>query len=85
MSIELDRPDSGVAALLLSVSKKNGTLADYELAHIVEESLARPAEDRESDPRTVGVHRQTLRQTLSREVALFDSAHFWPFIFEAGN
>jgi hypothetical protein len=70
MSIELDRPGSGVAALLLSVStfhalKKNGTLADYELADIVEESLARPAEDRESDPRTVGVHRQTLRQTLS--------------------
>ena len=36
MSIELDRPGSGVAALLLSVStlhalKKNGTLADYGL------------------------------------------------------
>jgi hypothetical protein len=46
MSIELDRPGSGVAALLLSVStlhalKKNGTLADHELADIVEQSLAR--------------------------------------------
>jgi hypothetical protein len=46
MSIELDRPGSGVAALLLSVStlhalKMNGTLADYELADIVEQSLAR--------------------------------------------
>jgi hypothetical protein len=46
MSIELDRPGSGVAALLLSVStlhalKRNGTLADYELADIVEQSLAR--------------------------------------------
>jgi len=46
MSMELDRPGSGVAALLLSVStlhalKKNGTLADYELADIVEQSLAR--------------------------------------------
>jgi hypothetical protein len=44
-----------------------------------------PAADRESDPRAVGVHRQTLRQTLSREVALFDSAHFLPLIFEGGN
>jgi hypothetical protein len=46
MLIELDRPGSGVAALLLSVStlhalKKNGTLADDELAGIVEQSLAR--------------------------------------------
>ena len=46
MSIGLDRPGSGVAALLLSVStlhalKKNGTLADYELADIVEQSLVR--------------------------------------------
>jgi hypothetical protein len=46
MSMELDRPGSGVAALLLSVStlhalKKNGTLADDELADIVEQSLAR--------------------------------------------
>ena len=46
MLIELDRPGSGVAALLLTVStlhslKKNGTLADYELADIVEQSLAR--------------------------------------------
>jgi len=46
MSTELDRPGSGVAALLLSVSmlhalKKNGTLADCELADIVEQSLAR--------------------------------------------
>jgi hypothetical protein len=46
MSIELDRPGSGVAALLLSVSmlhalKKNGTLADDELDDIVEQSLAR--------------------------------------------
>ena len=46
MSMELDRPGSGVAALLLSVStlftlKKNGTLADYELTEIVEQSLAR--------------------------------------------
>ena len=46
MSIELDRAGSGVAALLLSVStlhalKKNGALADHELADIVEQSLAR--------------------------------------------
>ena len=46
MSIGLDRPGSGVAALLLSVStlhalKKNGTLADDELADIVEQSLVR--------------------------------------------
>ena len=46
MSIELDRPGCGWAALMLSVStlfalKKNGTLADYELTDIVEQSLAR--------------------------------------------
>ena len=46
MSIELDRPGCGWAALMLSVStlftlKKNGTLADYELTEIVEQSLAR--------------------------------------------
>jgi hypothetical protein len=46
MSIELDRPGSGVAAFILSVStllalKRNGTLADFELADIVEQSLAR--------------------------------------------
>jgi hypothetical protein len=46
MLIELDRPGSGMAALLLSVStlhalKKNGTLADDELDDIVEQSLAR--------------------------------------------
>jgi len=46
MSIEIDRPGSGVAAFTLSVStllalKKNGTLADYELTDIVEQSLAR--------------------------------------------
>ena len=45
MSNELDRSGSGVAALLLSVStlhalKKNGALADHELADIVEQSLA---------------------------------------------
>jgi hypothetical protein len=37
MLIEVDRPGSGVAALLLTVS----TLADYELADIVEQSLAK--------------------------------------------
>jgi hypothetical protein len=46
MSIELDRPGRGVAAFMLSLStllalEKNGTLADDELADIVEESLAR--------------------------------------------
>ena len=46
MSIELDRPGGGVAAFVLSLStllalEKNGTLADDELAGIVEESLAR--------------------------------------------
>lgn len=46
MSIELDRPGSGWAALMLSVStlfalKRNGILADYELTDIVEQSLAR--------------------------------------------
>jgi hypothetical protein len=46
MSIELDRLGGGVAAFTLSVStllalKKNGTLADFELADIVEQSLAR--------------------------------------------
>jgi hypothetical protein len=46
MSIELDRPGRGVAAFVLSLStllalEKNGTLADDELAGIVEESLAR--------------------------------------------
>jgi hypothetical protein len=46
MSIELDRPGSGVAAFMLSLGtllalEKNGTLADDELADIVEQSLAR--------------------------------------------
>ena len=46
MSIELDRPGCGWAALMLSVStlfalKKNGTLADDELTEIVEQSLTR--------------------------------------------
>jgi hypothetical protein len=46
MSIELDRPGGGVAAFVLSLStllalEKNGTLADDELADIVEQSLAR--------------------------------------------
>jgi hypothetical protein len=46
MSIELDRPGGGVAAFMLSVGtllalEKNGTLANDELADIVEESLAR--------------------------------------------
>jgi hypothetical protein len=46
MSIELDRPGRGVAAFVLSLStllalEKNGTLADDELADIVEESLAK--------------------------------------------
>jgi hypothetical protein len=46
MSIELDRPGGGVAAFMLSLStllalQKNGTLADDELADIVEQSLAR--------------------------------------------
>ena len=46
MSIELDRPGGGVAAFMLSLStllalEKNGTLADDELADIVEQSLAR--------------------------------------------
>ncbi len=45
MSIELDRSGGGVAAFMLSFStlialKKNGTLADDELADIVEHSLA---------------------------------------------
>jgi hypothetical protein len=45
MSIELDRPGRGVAAFMLSIStllalEKNGTLADGELADIVEQSLA---------------------------------------------
>jgi len=46
MSIELNRPGRGVAAFVLSLStllalEKNGTLAEDELAGIVEESLAR--------------------------------------------
>ena len=46
MSIELDRPGRGVAAFMLSIStlvalEKNGTLANDELADIVEESLGR--------------------------------------------
>jgi hypothetical protein len=46
MSIELDRSGGGVAAFVLSLStllalEKNGTLADDELAGIVEQSLAR--------------------------------------------
>jgi hypothetical protein len=46
MSIELDRPGSGVAAFMLSLGtllalEKNGTLAGDELADIVEQSLAR--------------------------------------------
>jgi hypothetical protein len=46
MSIELDRSGGGVAAFVLSLStllalEKNGTLADDELADIVEQSLAR--------------------------------------------
>jgi len=45
MSIELDRPGGGVAAFVVSLStllalEKNGTLADGELADIVEQSLA---------------------------------------------
>ena len=47
MSIELDRPGGRVAAFMLSVGmlpalEKNGTLADDEVADIVEQSLARP-------------------------------------------
>ena len=46
MSIALDRLGGGVAAFVLSLStllalEKNGTLADDELAGIVEQSLAR--------------------------------------------
>ncbi len=46
MSIALDRLGGGVAAFVLSLStllalEKNGTLADDELADIVEASLAR--------------------------------------------
>ena len=46
MPVELDRPGDGVAAFVLSLStllalEKNGTLAEDELAGIVEESLAR--------------------------------------------
>jgi hypothetical protein len=46
MPIELDRPGDGVAAFMLSISTllaltKNGTLADDELADIVEQSLTR--------------------------------------------
>src|ERR1700754_3454613 len=46
MSIELDRPGGGGAAVMLSVGtllalEKNDTLANDELAGIVEESLAR--------------------------------------------
>ena len=46
MSTELDRPGRGVAAFMLSVTtllalKKNGTLGDYELADIVEQTFAR--------------------------------------------
>ena len=46
MSMELDRPGGGVAAFVLSLStllalEKNGTIADDELADIVEQSLAR--------------------------------------------
>jgi hypothetical protein len=46
MSIELDRSGGGAAAFVLSLStllalEKNGTLADDELADIVEQSLAR--------------------------------------------
>ena len=46
MSIELDRPGGGMAAFVLSLStlvalEKNGTIADDELADIVERSLAR--------------------------------------------
>jgi hypothetical protein len=45
MSIQFDRPGGGVAAFMLSFNmllafKKNGTLADDELADIVEQSLA---------------------------------------------
>ena len=46
MSIELDRPGSGVAAFMLSLNtllalRNNGTLADDELAEVVEQSLAK--------------------------------------------
>jgi hypothetical protein len=46
MSIELDRPGGGVAAFMLSVGtllalEKNGTLADDEVAEIVEQTLTR--------------------------------------------
>jgi len=46
MSIELDRPGGGVAALMLSVGtllalEKNGTLSNDQVADIVEQSLAR--------------------------------------------
>ena len=45
MSYQLDRPGGGEAAFMLSFSillalKNNGTLADNELADIVEQSLA---------------------------------------------
>ena len=56
MSIELDRPGGGVAAFMLSLStllalKKNGTLADDELADIVEQSLGKPQDYRCGDER----------------------------------
>ena len=46
MSIELDRPGGGVAAFMLSVGtllalEKSGTLADDEVAEIVEQTLTR--------------------------------------------
>jgi hypothetical protein len=46
MSIELDRPGGGVAALMLSFGtllalEKNGTLSNDEVADIAEQSLAR--------------------------------------------
>ena len=60
MSIALDRLGGGVAAFVLSLStllalEKNGTLADEELADIVEESLARlKAIDPETSLRSQG-------------------------------
>lgn len=46
MPIELNSPGSGVAAFLLSFNtlvalERNGTLADYELTEVVEQSLAK--------------------------------------------
>ena len=78
MSIELDRPGRGVAALVLSLCtllalEKNGMLADDEAVDIVEQALARlKAIDAENSVRSQAA-RESARDLLKQIHTLFAS------------